>query len=266
MEIRIKNACCWCLDWKPQETTSVAYEADQSSTCPKQTLSSHFTHHTLSTPFTPTLTIFPGSWLTNCCFRLGFIVLALKGEGKKHLKKPSQDTHDPMQYSKAGPWLTVSTLFPLVPQSTNLSAVNNLSIHSLTFPSFQSTWTTSKKRGKKKLKCPGHKPSIAQRNSLFKSKTQISELFSMPKRLHRKQCSQWMVDRKKDKSSPWHKEALCREKTLSKGTTRGDTHAHNDPHAMLIHILKLYTKNFTETWCVHSVTQNVQYWIICFII
>lgn len=107
-----------------------------------------------------------------------------------------------MQYSRAGPWLTVSTLFPPVPQSTNLSAVNNLSIHSLTFPSFQSAWTTSKdhEKKKKKLKCPGHKPSIAQRNSLFKCKTKISELFSMPMRLHREQCSQWTGDRKKGKS------------------------------------------------------------------
>lgn len=105
-----------------------------------------------------------------------------------------------MQCSWAGPWLTVSTLFPLVPQSTILSTDNNLSIHSLTFPSFQSTWKTSKNHGKKKLKCPGRKPSIAQRNSLFKCKTKISGLFSMPMRLHREQCSQWTFDRKKGKS------------------------------------------------------------------
>lgn len=117
----------------------------------------------------------------------------------KKKKSPLRTPMSPMQYSRAGPWLTVSTLFPLVPQSTNLSAVNNLSLHSLTFPSFQSTWTTSKKH-EKKLKCPGHKPSIAQRNSLFKCKTKISGLFSMPMRLHREQCSQWTGDRKKGKS------------------------------------------------------------------
>lgn len=61
----------------------------------------------------------------------------------------------PMRHSRAGPRQTVSTLFPLVPQSTNLSAVNNLSVRSLTFPSFQSTWTTSKEPGKKgKVKMP----------------------------------------------------------------------------------------------------------------
>lgn len=112
-------------------------------------------------------------------------------------------THVPVQCSRAAPWLTVSTLFPLVPQSTVLSTDNNLSIHSLTFPSFQSPWKTSKKRSgkkKKKLKRPVRKPSIAQRNSLFKCKTKISGLFSMPMRLHRKHCSQRTVDRKKGKS------------------------------------------------------------------
>ena len=75
--------------------------------------------------------------------------LLLSREKERNIwKKPTQDTHVTMQYSNAGPWLTVSTLFPLVPQSTNLSAVNNLSIHSLTFPSFQSTWTTSKNHEK----------------------------------------------------------------------------------------------------------------------
>lgn len=114
-------------------------------------------------------------------------------------KRPLRTLMWLMHCSRAGPWLTVSTLFSLVPQSTNLSAVNNLSIHSLTFPSFQSTWTTSKNH-EKKLKCPWYKPSIAQRNSLFKCKTKISGLFSMPMRLHREQCSQWTGDRKEDKS------------------------------------------------------------------
>lgn len=158
------------------------------------------------TPYPLTLPILPGSWLTNCCFRLNSIVTAFQREEKKHFqkkrgkkekKKPTQNTHAPVQCSRAGPWLTVSTLFPLVPQSTILSTDNNLSIHSLTFPSFQSTWKTSKKRReKKKLKWPERKPSIAQRNSLFKCKTKISGLFSMPMRLHRKQSSQRTVDRK----------------------------------------------------------------------
>lgn len=70
---------------------------------------------------------------------------------------------------------------------------SNLSIFSIYLEDFQEPW-------KKKLKCPGRKPSIARRNSLFKCKTKISGLFSMPMRLHREQCSQWTVDRKKGKS------------------------------------------------------------------
>lgn len=68
----------------------------------------------------------------------------------------------------------------------------------------------------KKVEMPGHKPSIAQRNSLFKCKTKISGLFSKPMRLHRQQCSQWMGDMRKGKSFLGIKRH-CR-KTLSKET------------------------------------------------
>ena len=116
------------------------------------------------------------------------------------------------------------------PSKYNLSAVNNLSIHSLTFPSFQSTWTTSRNH-EKKLKCLGHKPSIAQRNSFFKCKTKLSGLFSMPKRLHREQCSQWTGDRKKGKSFLGIKRHCVEERHGVKELfgLRGDTHAHNYP-------------------------------------
>lgn len=70
--------------------------------------------------------------------------------GKKETFKKAHSGHSCPQCNtgRAGHWLTVSILFPLVPQSPNLSTVNKLSVHSLTFPSFQSAWKTSKNHEK----------------------------------------------------------------------------------------------------------------------
>lgn len=132
----------------------MACTADQNSTCPKHTLSFHFTHHTLNSLF-PHTTHFARPLTYKLLLSTWFHFNSFLGAREKHLKKGPLRT----LMCKASPWLTVSILFPFVPQSTNLSTVNNLFIHSLTSSSFHSIWKTSKNH-EKKLKCLGISPQL----------------------------------------------------------------------------------------------------------
>lgn len=160
------------------------------------------------TPYPLTLPILPGSWLTNCCFRLNSIVTAFQKDGKKRFpkkRKRKEKAHSEhacpravqQSWSLANSQHIVSACpSKYYPQHWQqpLYPFANLSIFSIYLEDFQEALR------KKKLKQPKRKPSIACRNSLFKCKTKISGLFSMPMRLQRKQSSQRTVDRKQGKS------------------------------------------------------------------